>query len=667
MAKRLPFLLLVASGFAWGDGAFIWSDTADLLEPSQVALIYWRDGEETLILQVDFEGPTSEFAWIVPLPSAPEVTVLSEQQNPLPELSYVSQERAHMNSEGASEADIQVIMKRDFGIYSCVTLRSGETSDVIAWLSANGYKLPPGKESVLDPYAKKGWVFVAMRVKAGFNVLRNRRRNRWLGGSLDCVKFVFPSKEIVYPLHISSMNGGTTQVLIYLLGEAPIIGGKGPKAGSLSIEKYFPWFWDRLLWRGDVRYGVECQLAKKQIPITCRALGLRSGGELFLTEFRAEYKPEEMTEDLSFKFFDPVEYWFQRVQIGSFEDEDALRAYIVLSSHFPRLLRTLAGSALGYVRKAVAEHPLTPPEVLELLSRDELESVRVQATRHPALPALALERLARDRSKFVRANAAAREDVPVSVLRLLQNDASDTVLRAIVQNPRTPVDVLESIARRKLEPDVAVRLLENPRLPGPSVRRLWYEWKTKGDPNVLGAAAANPNVPLDVLCQLAFHKDSYVRGMAAANTKTPAEFLMKLARDESTWVRCHVAENKNVPRQALVQLASDPDPRVRRSVASNEAASQEILEALSKDPKSGVRAAVGANPAATLKLLRALAVDPQPGVRLAVAENPRTPQEILVELTSDKHQSVSTFAKAAILRRRQQAARAEIAQAPEEK
>ena len=46
--------------------------------PNQQALIHWADGLERLVIETSFLGEGTNFAWVVPLPSAPEVKPVSE-------------------------------------------------------------------------------------------------------------------------------------------------------------------------------------------------------------------------------------------------------------------------------------------------------------------------------------------------------------------------------------------------------------------------------------------------------------------------------------------------------------------------------------------------------------------------------------------------------------
>ena len=66
--------------------------------------------------------------------------------------------------------------------------------------------------------------------------------------------------------------------------------------------------------------------------------------------------------------------------------------------------------------------------------------------------------------------------------------------------------------------------------------------------------ALNPNIPLDVLRELAKDEDEDVRGQVAANPNTPMDALRDLAQDEKWLVRYCAAENPKASSKILVML-----------------------------------------------------------------------------------------------------------------
>ena len=75
-------LLLLAGWLAWptdarADGKVFSQVTAvKTTTPDQRALLHFADGTETLVVETTFVGAGTNFAWVVPLPAAPEITAV---------------------------------------------------------------------------------------------------------------------------------------------------------------------------------------------------------------------------------------------------------------------------------------------------------------------------------------------------------------------------------------------------------------------------------------------------------------------------------------------------------------------------------------------------------------------------------------------------------------
>ena len=74
------------------------------------------------------------------------------------------------------------------------------------------------------------------------------------------------------------------------------------------------------------------------------------------------------------------------------------------------------------------------------------------------------------------------------------------------------------------------------------------------DCDVRRYAAGNPNMPADVLTELAKDSDWYVRRYAAGNPNIPADVLTELAKDSDCIVRRYVAGNPNMPDYEAEEL-----------------------------------------------------------------------------------------------------------------
>lgn len=92
-ARCLAVAMVLGLSFseAVADGVFVWNEGVDLVAPSQIGVILHDEGTEELVLQVKYQGPARDFAWLVPLPAAPEVKAVKSDL--FAELSQDTQRR----------------------------------------------------------------------------------------------------------------------------------------------------------------------------------------------------------------------------------------------------------------------------------------------------------------------------------------------------------------------------------------------------------------------------------------------------------------------------------------------------------------------------------------------------------------------------------------------
>lgn len=78
-SKLWSLCFLLSGGLALGDG-MVFSEVynAKVEIPNQQALIHYSGGIERLVIETSFLAEGTNFAWVVPLPSAPEVKAVSE-------------------------------------------------------------------------------------------------------------------------------------------------------------------------------------------------------------------------------------------------------------------------------------------------------------------------------------------------------------------------------------------------------------------------------------------------------------------------------------------------------------------------------------------------------------------------------------------------------------
>lgn len=269
---RRWFLLFILAG-SWlvptpmvlADGCYIPAKAIKKLPsiPSQRAIVAWQEGTETLVISSTLDSAAQRLGWIVPVPNAP-TEMKKVSPGAFKTLSFCLQPHVThdlsrdvfavalaavigvallgtmlLNSERlasvvlltlvvlfflgmlmpaysgstAGASSVQVDRTARVGAYDISVLRVQQPADLNAWLSGNGFaELPQSALPVVKDYAQANWVFVAMKLA------------RQEGGvsAPHPIKLVFPSPEIVYPLKLTGLPGGSTFFELFVVADTRV-------------------------------------------------------------------------------------------------------------------------------------------------------------------------------------------------------------------------------------------------------------------------------------------------------------------------------------------------------------------------------------------------------------------------------------------------------------
>jgi hypothetical protein len=214
----------------------------DIEMPAQKAiLVYDEESQrEDLILSVELRGGP-EAAWVVPVPSLPEVETASpewfEQLSEVtkPEIEHRVEE-IYYSFEAVTvgeEVEVEVISREEVGVYDVSILSADKAGALVDWLNENGYAYPEEGEPLLDIYMEEGgWYFVAARVLPG--------KSDRLDGDVHPLWFSFETERPIYPMRLTTLVKKRLHVLIYVLAdhrmEIPGHGFRTWFAGELTLE-----------------------------------------------------------------------------------------------------------------------------------------------------------------------------------------------------------------------------------------------------------------------------------------------------------------------------------------------------------------------------------------------------------------------------------------------
>ncbi|OGD08770.1 hypothetical protein A2395_02805 [Candidatus Amesbacteria bacterium RIFOXYB1_FULL_47_9] len=203
-------LILAAAGTVYADGMVIPYPGRIINETGQRAVIWHEGKRETLVISTKFKGDPEEFAWIIPVPSMPQVsagkdvlfTALEDLTRPAGRDVYPAPLGLGMGSISSDSVNrsVTVWSTAVVDIYDTAVLSATDVKALREWLESNGYEYPATREHLLKSYTDKNWYFVAAKVKAealGYAGTSLRE------GHATPLVISFDSEQPIYPLKIS--------------------------------------------------------------------------------------------------------------------------------------------------------------------------------------------------------------------------------------------------------------------------------------------------------------------------------------------------------------------------------------------------------------------------------------------------------------------------------
>lgn len=284
---------IAAQGTALADGCMMvdeatWKlhrERAMINEPEQKAVVFFSDGKEQLIISPSYEGPSSNFAWVVPVPARPKVEIVKGALfHELAKLVMPRPAGRSAKSGAVSSAkppsQVTVLERKTVGAYDVSVLSATDGGALMKWLAQNKYRLPDAARGPMESYVKEKWTFVACRIKAPGSAAGLKT------GTLAPLKFTFASSKPVYPLRLSSANPKPFSLLVYLLLPSRETGGKHNSISMTGLSGYGP---------GQSYWAAAVPRGQKQYPTLSRMC--RTDAHVYLTRY-SYLKPADCKADI---------------------------------------------------------------------------------------------------------------------------------------------------------------------------------------------------------------------------------------------------------------------------------------------------------------------------------------------------------------------------------
>lgn len=287
MRRAAPVLVLGLAAFALAarparaDGCYIPEKAIAKLPaiPAQRAVLSFRDGKETLIIESALEGEGREFGWVIPVPSRPE-SIEAATPGAIHSMAMGLQPRvvhdlrglvhgtlwlcllllvllavwcqsarenasvagslinlllalvvifvlaslflpAGMGARGeagpVSGPGVRVLERGRVGSYEVAVVAAEGADALHAWLEREGLAIPEALREAIEDYVAREWRFVTAKLATDGS-----------GAALPHpLRVSFPAERAVYPMKLTSLPGSTLHLEIYVVAD------KAAEAGGL--------------------------------------------------------------------------------------------------------------------------------------------------------------------------------------------------------------------------------------------------------------------------------------------------------------------------------------------------------------------------------------------------------------------------------------------------
>jgi hypothetical protein len=299
MDRLLRALVVLACAWllpaaALADGKVFARVGPDPTMPDQQALIHFDGKVQTLAIETRFEGDGTDFAWVVPLPSIPEISAATTGLFPTLQALFAP-ELIELNASGlgalllllagvaiasvlaaAGQRRLAILVaigsavlaiaaamplfgkaraiprgdtgvvspgitihgRQVVGSFDTVTISSTDGERLTGWLEHNGFAVSAEARPVIASYVEDGWVFVAMRLQ--------RAVSEGVSTPHPLI-FRFESARCVYPMRLTGVQNRPISLELYIFGSGSASAPGLQRMRSSQIESQ-PGGYNQKLW-----------------------------------------------------------------------------------------------------------------------------------------------------------------------------------------------------------------------------------------------------------------------------------------------------------------------------------------------------------------------------------------------------------------------------------
>lgn len=231
-ALRLPAVLgaaLLAPSAALACGG-LFCDTSQPVNQAAERILFGQEGATLhMHVRITYQGPPTEFGWLLPTPPDVEVELSSEQlfldldtgfaprfvlQTEIDDGCGFDRAAGGNFDGGAPVAEdgggggVQVLSREPVGPFDVAVLQAETIEDLRGWLDGNGYQIPEQTDEKLAPYLDLGAAFVAVKL------LPDRE-----SGDISPLRLSFTSSRPAIPIVPTSVAAEPDMgIIVHILG-----------------------------------------------------------------------------------------------------------------------------------------------------------------------------------------------------------------------------------------------------------------------------------------------------------------------------------------------------------------------------------------------------------------------------------------------------------------
>lgn len=166
--------------------------TVPVVQAGERIVFATHDGDVTAHIQISYEGPATEFGWLLPLPAVPTLKLGNDEvfnavtanTQPKYTLNRIYEGNCSFNpanfqnaagtsegggprADGSGGGSSPLVIQDSIGPYDYAVLKADVKDDMVQWLNDNRYFIPVGTTDAVGPYIRPGAFFLALKLKSG--------------------------------------------------------------------------------------------------------------------------------------------------------------------------------------------------------------------------------------------------------------------------------------------------------------------------------------------------------------------------------------------------------------------------------------------------------------------------------------------------------------------